>query len=43
MVRKRTRVMQKGLEILGFIIISIILLELFLPVFIRSFEDYLDN
>jgi hypothetical protein len=35
--------MQKGLEILGFIIISIILLELFLPVFIRSFEDYLDN
>jgi hypothetical protein len=31
--------MEKGLEILGFIIISIILLEVFLPVF----EDYLNK
>ena len=35
--------MQDGLETLGFIIVSIILLELFLPVLIKSFDDYLDN
>ena len=35
--------MQEGLETLGFIIVSIILLELFLPVFVKSFDDYLDN
>jgi hypothetical protein len=35
--------MEKGLEILGFIIISIILLEVFLPVFVESFEDYLNK
>jgi len=35
--------MQKGLEILGFIIISIILLEVFLPVFVKSFDDYLNR
>jgi hypothetical protein len=35
--------MEKGLEILGFIIISIILLEVFLPVFVKSFDDYLNK
>jgi hypothetical protein len=35
--------MEKGLEVLGFIIISIILLEVFLPVFVKSFDDYLNK
>ena len=35
--------MEDGLKTLGFIIVSLVLLEIFLPVFVRSFEDYLDN